>query len=92
MSVYKASRVYGVPESTLRDRTLGLQPTGDLPYVGPGPLFSKNEESQLVEHVAYMTRIVYGYSRQEFMSLATDYAISLKKKDGDGLTTCSFLV
>ncbi|WAR16705.1 hypothetical protein MAR_031299 [Mya arenaria] len=50
MSVYKASRVYGVTESTLRDRTHGLQPTGDLPYAGPGPLFSKNEESQLVEH------------------------------------------
>ncbi|WAR08421.1 hypothetical protein MAR_018379 [Mya arenaria] len=80
MSVYKASREYGVPESTLRDRTLGQQPTGDLPYAGPGPLFSKNEESQPVEHVAYMARIGYGYSRQEFMSLATDYAISLKKK------------
>ncbi|XP_053395668.1 jerky protein homolog-like [Mercenaria mercenaria] len=51
MSVYKAARLYGIPESTLRDRTLGLQPvTGEkenLPSSGPPPTFTAQEEQKL---------------------------------------------
>lgn len=80
-SVYKAARVYGVPESTLRDRTLGLQPVDDiLPTPGPGTTLSREEERMLIDHIEYMSSIGYGYSRKEFLNLATDFAISLKKK------------
>ena len=83
-SVYKAARLYGIPESTLRDtcRTLGLQPVEDdvLPTPGPGTTLSREEERMLTGHMEYMNSIGYGYSRQEFLNLATDFAVSLKKK------------
>ena len=56
MSVYKAARIYSTPESTLRDRTMGLQPIGkeNLPYAGPDPLFSRAEEQEFVDHIRYI--------------------------------------
>lgn len=85
MSVCKAAKLFGVPESTLRDRTLGLQSVPDekegfLSNPGPAPTFSKTEESDLVAHADYMSTIGYGYSKKEFLRLATDYALSLGKK------------
>ena len=95
VSVYKAARMYGIPESTLRDRTLGIQPvvvnTEDMPRPGPAATFSRDEEIQLVDHLAYMANIGYGYSRQEFLALATDFAISLgKKTDSDPIFAASW--
>ena len=56
VSVYRASRDYSVPESTLRDRTRGLV---DLDVkIG-------FEEEKLVGHVSYMAEIGYGYGYQE---------------------------
>jgi hypothetical protein len=58
--LYRASRNYGVPESTLRDRTLGLvSATGkSLNF-----LFDEDTEKKLVDHIKYMASIGYGYSR-----------------------------
>ncbi|MES9879448.1 MAG: helix-turn-helix domain-containing protein [Sedimenticola sp.] len=85
MSVYKAARLHGIPESTLRDRHLGIQPCdttdpSDIPIPGRGPTLSRCEEGQLVDHVTYMANVGYGYSRQAFLRLASDYATSLGKK------------
>ena len=42
MSVYKAARMSGIPESTLRDRHLGLQSSVEnLPTHGPDPLLKR---------------------------------------------------
>ena len=81
-SVYKAARVYGIPESTLRDRTLGIQPIYEdgVPTTGSGPILSREEEKMLIDHLEYMNTIGYGYSRKEFLLLATDFAISRNKK------------
>ena len=75
--------MFGVPESTLRDRTLGLQPvpdttTGYVTNPGPSPTFRKIEENQLFNHVNYMSKIGYGYSRKEFTHLATDFCLNIK--------------
>lgn len=86
MSVYKAARVFGVPESTLRDRHLGLQPTEYLPSHGPDPLFSKEEEKSLVDHMTYMSNIGYGYSRQSFLDLAFEFAVAIGKKSSNDPT------
>ncbi|XP_045177379.2 antigen EM13-like isoform X2 [Mercenaria mercenaria] len=88
MSVYKAARLYGIPESTLRDRTLGIQPvTGEkenLPSCGPSPIFTAQEEQKLVEHSSDMASIGYGYTRAEFLSLAFEWAVTLgRKKQSD---------
>ena len=84
--------MYGIPESTLRDRTLGIQPvvvnTENMPHPGPAATFSRDEEIQLVDHLAYMASIGYGYSRQEFLAMVTDFAISLGKR----LTVTLFLL
>ena len=75
--------MYGIPESTLCDGTLGVQhaveDTENIPRWGPAATFSRDEEMQLVDHLTYMASIGYGYSRQEFLTLATDFAISLGK-------------
>lgn len=88
MSVYRASRNYGVPESTLRDRTLGLvSATGkSLNF-----LFDEDTEKKLVDHIKYMASIGYGYSRCDVLYLATDLAISLgKKKPTDPILSNKF--
>ena len=79
LSVYRASREYGVPESTLRDRTLGLV---DLENCTSGPkrIFSVEEEESLAEHFKYMASIGYGYSKQEVINLATDLAVFQGKR------------
>jgi hypothetical protein len=45
MTVYRASRNYGVPESTLRDRTLGLVSADKIGSVG---FFFPNEMAKSV--------------------------------------------
>ena len=86
--MYKEAWFYGIPESTLRDRTLGLQPVEDdvLPTPGPHTTLSREEERMLIGHMEYMNSIGYGYSRQELLNLATDFAISLKKKSPEDLS------
>ena len=93
MSVYRASRNYGVPESTLRDRTLGLvsATAKSLNF-----LFDEDTEKKLVEHIQYMASIGYGYSRCDVLYLATDLTISLEKnKPTDPILSnkfyCTFL-
>ena len=63
MSVYRAARECGIPESTLRDRHLGIQSVDSLPSHGSAPLLSRKEEKSLVDHIEYMSHIGYGYSR-----------------------------
>ena len=75
--MYRASRIYGVPESTLRDRTRQLVSV-DCKRGGP-TLFTDVEEKQLVEHIVYMAKIGYGYTISEIQFIAADYARSLGK-------------
>ena len=51
MSVYRAARAYGIPESTLRDRHLGIQPVDSLPSHGTAPLLSREEEKSLMDRI-----------------------------------------
>ena len=47
---------------------------------GPAEKNSRDEEMKLVERLTYMASIGYGYSRQELLKLATDFALSFRKK------------
>ncbi|KAH3869917.1 hypothetical protein DPMN_033094 [Dreissena polymorpha] len=84
MSVYRAARLYRIPESTLCDRTLGLQPVpcSSEPLLRPWPqtLFSVNDEERFVCHVKYMAEISYSYSMSKCVRLATDCAIRKEKE------------
>ena len=79
MSIYKAVRVFCLPETTLRDRHLRVQRVETLPSHGGDPLFTKEEEKSLIDHTTYMTNIEYGYSRRAFFDMAFEYAIMLRK-------------
>ena len=77
MSVYRAARLYSVPESTLRDRTrcnVGLDAKP-----GPDRIFTVDEEKQFVEHVKYMADIGYGYTKSTIQYMASDFARSIGK-------------
>ena len=79
-SVYKAAKLTGVPEQTLRDRTCGHIATS-VTHSGPAPLLSVEEEMALVTHVKEMASYGYGYTRAELINLATDTAVFLEKKE-----------
>ena len=89
MSVYRASRVYSVPESTLRDRprcNVTLDATR-----GPGLLLSWEEEKHLVDHIKYIGDIGYGYTKSEVQYMATDYCKSVGKDvKSNGLSSMWF--
>ena len=62
----------------------------NMPRPGPAATLSRNEERQLVDHLTYMASIGYGYSRQEFFRLATDFAFRLGKTDSDPFFAASW--
>ena len=77
MTIYKASQIFRIPKQTLNDRKNGKvlfpQNTGS----GRQPVFEKNDEQKLVNHITYLATLGYGYSRTEIVKLATDYSHSL---------------
>ena len=75
--MYRAARVYQVPESTLRDRT--RQNVSIDCHHGANTLFTKDEERKLVDHILYMADIGYGYSLMDIQYMAWYYATSLHK-------------
>lgn len=80
--VRRAAVLFGVPETTLRERVNGTVPITSS-RSGPRPLFTLEEETKLCDHLEFMASIGYGYSRAEVIDLASDYAVSLKKMSGD---------
>ena len=81
-SAYRACRITGVPESTIKDRRLG-NVSADTFTSGPKPLFTEQEEDLLKNHMFKMSENGYGYSRKDTLSLATYTTQFLGKlKDG----------
>ena len=61
MTMYKASKVYGIPKSTLLDRVserVGV----DVVKSGPAPTLDVEQETRLVEHIKMMANFGYGYN------------------------------
>ncbi|XP_041379546.1 uncharacterized protein LOC121392379 [Gigantopelta aegis] len=81
-SVYKAARLYSVPEQTPRDRICGVI-SPDTTRSGPGPMFSLEEENKVAEHLKLMASVGYGYTRAQVLNLGTDYATHLNKRPHD---------
>ena len=83
MSICRASREYGVPESTLRDRMKERIPFNEdkLPTIGSASIFDGEEELTLAEHFNHMSYLGYGYIKNDMKIIACDYAISLNKKN-----------
>jgi hypothetical protein len=60
-SIYRASKETGVPKNTLRDRVAGLVKP-QCQNSGKAPLFSKNEETELVNHIIECASYGFGYN------------------------------
>jgi len=81
-SVRKAAALHGVRETTLLDRILG---SVDINIISAGqpPLFNSSEEKDLAYHFKSMAEYGYGYSRQECVDIATDFALIFGKRTKD---------
>jgi hypothetical protein len=80
MSIRKASALYGVPKTTLIDRLSGKVHV-DCVTTGAPTLFAQEQEALLARHIQTMAEVGYGYSRQETINLASDFAVSLGLRD-----------
>ncbi|XP_045206592.2 uncharacterized protein LOC123558800 [Mercenaria mercenaria] len=82
MPVKTAARQYAVPHNTLRDRVKGRVDPETLKS-GPPPLFSVEEEAEFVKHLTDMAKLGYGYTVQEIVDKASNYAVHLKHRSRD---------
>lgn len=90
MSIRKTALLYGVPKTKLIDRRHGKVDV-DCVATGTLTLFSQEQEALLARHVQTMAEVGYGYSRQETIDLASDYAVSLGFRDRSHLLTDRWL-
>ena len=82
LSVLKASKIFRVPENTLRDRVLGkIDPENVV--TGKTPLFTLIEEAKIMNHFKKMSLLGYGYTQQECVDVASQYAVQLGKRTPD---------
>ena len=70
--VQRAAEIFGVPRSSLRDRTSGKVKHGRKP--GPSPYLSNVEEKELANFVTDVAKAGYGKSRKEIKLIAEDVA------------------
>ena len=78
-SIYKASKLCGVPKQTIGDRLCGRVPE-DCTTMGQPALFNREDEEKIVHHVIKMAKFGYGYTRSQLLYLATDMADFGKKR------------
>ena len=79
ISVRKASILYDVPLTTLRDRVDG-RVSEETVKSGHDTLLSQEEEARLVNHIKYTSEVGHGYTRSQVVELATDLAIRFGKR------------
>lgn len=82
MSVKKASKIFQVPDTTLRDRVL-QKVDPETAVFGKSPVLECFEEANLVQHFKTMAAYGYGYTRQECVNIASEYAVHLGKRTMD---------
>ena len=68
-----AAWCYGVLRSSLLLGKVGIDSVTSAHY----PLFSQEQGAILCDHIKSMAEVGYGYSRQETMNLASEFAVQL---------------
>ncbi|KAM7537563.1 hypothetical protein Aperf_G00000066297 [Anoplocephala perfoliata] len=71
MSLRGAATAFNVPESTLRDRVHG-RVSLECSRPGPPTFFTFEEEKKMVDHILFMSKIGYPYTRNQVVELAGD--------------------
>lgn len=89
--VAKAAREFEVPMQTLRDRVLRKV---DIETVANGrtPVLTLDEEAKIVSHLQDVADLGYAFTRQDIVTIATDYAIQLGKRTKDSPMTLNWFV
>lgn len=64
MSLRGAATAFNVPESTLRDRVHG-RVSLECSRPGPPTFFTYEEEKKMVDHILFMSKIGYPYTRNQ---------------------------
>ncbi len=64
MSLRGAATAFNVPESTLRDRVHG-RVSLECSRPGPPTFFTFEEEKKMVDHILFMSKIGYPYTRNQ---------------------------
>ncbi|KAL5016585.1 hypothetical protein ScPMuIL_006174 [Solemya velum] len=82
MTVRGASLHFKVPRQTLRDRLSGRIDI-DTSQTNPPPVFTEEEELDLVNHMTSVAKSGYCYSKQEIINMAAEYASNLEKVTDD---------
>ena len=78
--VKRAAITYQVPQTTLHQRVLGrVDP--ETTSSGPSLELSQEEEAIFVEHLKSMAVLGYGYTSSEVVSMASNYAFNLSRRD-----------
>ena len=91
ISVNKASRMYQVPAQPLRDRVLGKIHI-DTVTTDRAPVLSLEEDANLISHLKEVANLGYGYTRQEVVDIASDYAFALGVRPKDKPLTLNWFV
>ncbi|KAH3892736.1 hypothetical protein DPMN_016863 [Dreissena polymorpha] len=79
ISLERAAKMFAVPITTLKDRVKGRVDIDTL-RSGLHTLFTLEQEAFLASHLQTMAEVGYGYSRQETINLASDYAVHVGKR------------
>ncbi|XP_041366783.1 uncharacterized protein LOC121381522 [Gigantopelta aegis] len=79
LPVLTAAKRYSIPQTTLRDRVDGRIHI-DCTVMGRTPILTLDEEAKLVQHLQDVAKYGYGYTRQEVVDIASDYAAILQKR------------
>ena len=78
ISASRASKLYQVPIQTLRDRVLGKIDINTV-TTGRALVLSLEEEAKLMSHLKEVAKLGYGYTRQEVVDIASDYAYTCRE-------------
>lgn len=89
MGVNRAAEQFNVPRTTLKDWLSGRVEHGSKS--GPAPYLNKHEEEHLVEFPIQMTKIGYGNTKQEVITIVKwtieKKGLNVKKFNGEGWWT-----
>ncbi|MEW8547693.1 MAG: helix-turn-helix domain-containing protein [Candidatus Thiodiazotropha sp.] len=67
MSLNKAAKVYGIPKTTIHDKVHNKYPSGNK--CGAKTVLTSSEEDRICDWIIHMSKIGYGRTRQELVSV-----------------------